>query len=146
MTQINQLTAVSAIADGDLVPVWSTANGGPRTISASGLAAYVNGSAIGSGTGTQFAAPSATLFNVAVSDGSIWLVLTPTAGFANGTITLPANPADGDELLCNTTQAVTALIIDGNGKTVTGEPTTLAADAFFRLRFEGVTGTWYRVG
>jgi len=49
-------------------------------------------------------------------------------------------------VLVNCTQAVTTLTINGNGATVTGAPTTLAANAFFRLRFEAVAGVWYRVG
>lgn len=99
---------------------------------------------------TQYAAPSATGFSVAITDGddSIWLVLTPTAGFAAGTIVLPAlaNCVDKQEILVNCTQAVTTLTITGNGSTVTGAPTTLAANAFFTLRFEDVTNTWYRIG
>lgn len=99
---------------------------------------------------TQYAAPSATAFSVQVTDGSdsVWLVLTPTAGFVNGTIVLPAlaNCADKQEVLVNCTQAVTTLVVSGNGATVTGAPTTLAANAFFRLRFDDVANVWYRVG
>jgi hypothetical protein len=29
---------------------------------------------------------------------------------------------------------------------VNGAPTTLAANAFFRLRFDGVFNAWYRIG
>jgi hypothetical protein len=32
------------------------------------------------------------------------------------------------------------------GATVVGAPTSLAANDFFLLRFDAVTGTWYRVG
>jgi hypothetical protein len=78
----------------------------------------------------------------------VWLILTPVAGYAAGTITLPlsTNVVNKQEILVNCTQAVTTLTINGNGATVTGAPTTLAANAFFRLRYDGVTGTWYRVG
>ena len=39
------------------------------------------------------------------------------------------------------------LTINGNGATaVTGAPTALAANAFFRLRFDRATSSWYRVG
>lgn len=99
---------------------------------------------------TQYSAPSATGFSVQVTDGSdsIWLILTPTAGFAAGTIVLPAlaNCVDKQEVLVNCTQAVTTLTVSGNGATVTGAPTTLAANAFFRLRFDDVANVWYRVG
>jgi hypothetical protein len=99
---------------------------------------------------SQFSAPSASGFSVQIMDGSdnIHLILTPVAGYAAGTIVLPtlANCVDGQEVLVNCTQDVTALTITGNGSTVTGEPTTLAANDFFRLRFDDVTNTWYRVG
>jgi hypothetical protein len=99
---------------------------------------------------TQYAAPSATGFSVAITDSSasIWLVLTPTAGFAAGTLVLPAvaKCIDKQEILVNSTQSITTLTITANGSTVTGAPATMAANAFFTLRFEAVTDTWYRVG
>jgi len=63
------------------------------------------------------------------------LVLPPVAGVL-----------DKQELLVNTTQAVTTLTVSANGATVVGAPTTLAAGGFFCLRFDGVLDTWYRVG
>lgn len=147
MSQINQLTAVDSVVAGDQIPVWSNNNGGARKAAVSALLAYIQGNIqFPSAFTKQFAAPSATGFSVDVDDGEVWLVLTPVAGYAAGTIVLPAGPADGDEFLCNCTQAVTTLTIDGNGKTVTGGPTTLAENDSFRLKYESVTGTWYWVG
>lgn len=98
----------------------------------------------------QYSAPTATGFSVQVTDGSdnIHLILTPAAGYAAGTIVLPAlaNCVDGQEVLVNCTQAVTTLTLNGNGATVVGGPTTLAANAFFRIRFDDVLNRWYRVG
>ena len=95
--------------------------------------------------------PSATGFNVPITDGpdNIWLILTPTAGYAAGTITLPSvtNAVDKQEVLVNCTQLVTSLTVDGNGATsVTGEPTSLGADDFFKLKFDIISKSWYRVG
>lgn len=101
---------------------------------------------------TQYAAPNTTGFNVAIApptDGaSVYLLLTPAAAYAAGTITLPAQALciDGQELLVSCTQAVTTLTVAGGGSTVNGAPTTLAANGFFRLRFDGVFKAWYRVG
>jgi hypothetical protein len=100
---------------------------------------------------TQYASPSATGFNVQITDGSasIHLILTPLAGYAAGTITLPAvgNVVDKQEVLVNCTQAVTTLTVAGNGAVaVTGEPSTLAANDFFRLKYDATMQTWYRVG
>jgi hypothetical protein len=66
-------------------------------------------------------------------------------GYAAGTIVLPAVPTNEQVVNLNTTQAVTTLTVNGNGKTVTGAPTTLAANAFFTLRFDATTNAWYRV-
>lgn len=151
MPTINQLSAADSLSDGDLLPVYSQNNGDARKAALSLFAAYLQGKITSTDDKTaQYAAPSATAFNIQIQGTglSIWLVLTPTAGFAAGTLTLPpvAGVKDKQEILVNTTQAVTALTIAGNGATVTGAPTTLAANGFFRLRFDGVTDTWYRVG
>lgn len=100
---------------------------------------------------TQYAAPSSTGFSVSIDPDAdnVHLILTPTAGFATGTIVLPPVPgaADKQEVLVNCTQQVTTLTISANGATaVTGEPTSLGADDFFRLKFDLPTSTWYRIG
>jgi hypothetical protein len=100
---------------------------------------------------TQYAAPSSTGFSVQVTDGddNIHLILTPTAGFAAGTIVLPAfsNAVDKQEVLVNCTQQITTLTINGNGAlAVTGEPLSMGADDFFRLKYDLPSNTWYRIG
>ncbi|CAB4171580.1 hypothetical protein UFOVP931_5 [uncultured Caudovirales phage] len=155
MPQINQLSALDQLAAGDQFPVYSQANGDARKVALGVLAQYIQAQMPAS-TGvqqfeTQYAAPSSTGFNVQITDngGNTHLILTPTAGLAAGTITLPmlANCVDKQEILVNCTQQVTALTINGNGAVaVTGEPTILGADDFFRLKFDITTQTWYRVG
>jgi hypothetical protein len=97
---------------------------------------------------SYYAAPSSTGFNVELpdTDDNYWLILTPTGTFADGEITLPDVTAcvDQQTVQVNCTQIVTTLVVDGNGATVTGEPSTLAANGFFSLRFDAVTSTWYR--
>ena len=116
------------------------------------LLAYMQGNLVfpSGGYVTQYAAPSATGFSVAIAEASAdtHLILTPTGGFAAGTIVLPAvgTAVDGQRVQVNCTQAVTTLTINGNGGTVTGAPTTLAANAFFTLAFDDPTNVWYRVG
>lgn len=100
---------------------------------------------------TQYAAPSATGFSVQITNGpnNVHLILTPTAGYAAGTIVLPsvALAVDKQEVLINCTQQVTALTINGNGAVaVTGEPSSLGADDFFRLKYDAVLQTWFRIG
>lgn len=151
MTTINQLSAVDTVASSDQVPIYSSGNGDARKASMSVIKTYVLSDAtVADDKVTQYASPAATGFTVTVnnSSSSVWLILTPLAGYATGTITLPAvaNCVDRQEVLVNTTQAVTTLTVSGNGATVIGSPTTLAANAFFRLRFDAVLDVWYRVG
>lgn len=155
MSTINGLSGKDTLSAGDLFVVWSTDNGDSRKISTSVLQTYMQNNLTFSDSGidytTQYAAPSATGFNVQITDGSanIHLILTPVAGYAAGTITLPAigNVVDKQEVLVNSTQAVTTLTVAGNGAVaVTGEPGTLAANDFFRLKYDATLQTWFRVG
>jgi hypothetical protein len=160
MPSINQLTRTSDLSAGDLVPLFSTDNGDARAAAMSVLLAYMQANLSFNSNFTdyvsQYEAPVATGFNVTISDGStdgvtetnVHLILTPLAGYAAGTITLPlkASVVDKQEVLVNCTQAVTTLTVAGNGATVVGAPTTLAANAFFRLKYDAVLSTWYRVG
>lgn len=135
------------------LPFSDTANGSDRRASVNSLATLLQTLLSPSaGLVTQYAAPNATGFNVTIApptDGaSMFLLLTPAAGYAAGTITLPSLAVciDGQEVLTTTTQAVTTLTVAGNGATVNGAPATLAANAFFRLRFDAVLDSWFRAG
>jgi hypothetical protein len=160
VTTINQLTRATALSAGDLIPIFATTDGDARAAALSLLQSYMQSNLDFSSDGsfaTQYSAPSATGFNVTVTDGSsdgvtqdnVHLILTPLAGYAAGTITLPpkANLVDKQQVLVNCTQIVTALTIALNGASgAPGAPTTLAANAFFRLKYDAVTSNWYRVG
>lgn len=153
MSTINQLTAVDEVVSADSVPIYSSGNGDARKASLGVIAAYIQSLLTAAGLYmTQYAAPSVNATNTQIApatDGeSVYLLLTPTGTFAAGTITLPAKALcqDGQEVLVSCTQIVTALTVAGNGATVNGAPTTLAVNGFFRLRFDGVFGAWFRVG
>jgi hypothetical protein len=54
---------------------------------------------------------------------------------------------DGTQLLVTTTQIITAFTLALNGAAAAfGAPTTLAANAFFTMRFYQATNSWYRIG
>lgn len=137
---------------GDQVPFNSVANGEDRKCSISSLADLLSDQ-LDAATSlvTQYYAPNATGWSITVvptvSGGSIWLLLTPAATYAAGTITLPLQAActDGQEVLVTCTQIVTALTVAGSGSVVNGAPTTFAANAAFRLRFDGISKAWYRI-
>lgn len=155
---LSRITLTSQISGADLLALYTQQNGGDCALSLTLLAAWLEENLTitqSDAMVTQYAAPSATGFSVTIgasagiSDGeSVWLILTPVAGYAAGTIVLPAaaDAVDKQEVLVNCTQAVTTLTMTSSGASVTGGPTTLAANAFFRLRFDAVMTTWYRVG
>lgn len=126
-------------------------NGQDLQVSSSALLAFIQAGLTFTSSGfiTQYAAPVATGFSVAIADAEsdTHLILTPTGAFAAGTIVLPlaATAVDGQQVLVNCTQAITTLTISGNGGTVVGGPATLAANAFFTLKFDKPTGNWYRI-
>lgn len=158
MPQINKLSPSDTLQGGDLFAVYISNQGDARRVSATTLLEWLQDSLTfpgGFGSyATQYSSPSATGFNVTITDGAddntnVHLILTPTAGYAAGTITLPAvaNVVDKQEVLVNCTQQVNALTVDKNGATaVTGAPALLDADDFFRLKFDLPTKAWYRVG
>ena len=149
MSTISQLSALDTVTAGDQLAVFSGSNGDTRKAAMSVILAYMQANNGQSGFTKQPVAPSATGFNITVTDtgADIWLLMRPLATYATGTITLPAAAADGQEVLVNSTQIVTALTVDGNGAVgVEGEPSALTANGFFRMRYDGTTSIWYRVG
>lgn len=155
MSAINQLSAVSSLNASDLIAVWSSPNGDARKASMTVLAQAMQSLAGAPKNGmlTQYIAPNTTGFSVLInpiqSGQNVYLLMTPTGAFAAGTITLPflSTAADGQEVLVTSTQAVTALTVNGNGAVaVNGAPTGLSDNGFFRLRYDGITQSWYRIG
>lgn len=151
---ISQLSSVDELSLPDLLAVWVAGNSDTRKASLSTLLTFLQENLTAPGDDmTQYFAPSATGFSVTITPSvngeNVYLLMTPVAGYAAGTIVLPpvANCVDGQQVLVSTTQSVTTLTVSGNGATaVNGAPATLAANAFFRLRFDGVFNSWYRVG
>lgn len=145
---IQQLSASSSIALADFIAGYSNSLGGDVRWTVQTLVTLLQSTLTSlDDKTTQYAAPSATGFSVtiapAVTGGSVFLLLTPSAGYAAGTIVLPT-AVDKQEVLVHCTQAVTTLTISGG--TVHGGPSALTANGFFTLRYEGVIGAWYRVG
>ncbi len=89
-------------------------------------------------------------FTIAVENNAVgtYLVMNPSVSITNGTITLPqmAELTDGQEVLVTSSQEVENLTIAGNGAALIGNPNTIAADGFFKLKFDQLSLTWYRVG
>lgn len=146
---LNENTTVSA---SDLMRVFNTSNGVERKISINTLSTYLQ-TVVNTGIpqfNTQYSSPIATGFSISISNNSnnTHLILTPLAGYANGTIVLPISTIaiDKQRVLVNTTQAITTLTVSGNGASVLGQPTTLSANGYFELKYDSVLNTWYRIG
>ena len=145
-------STVTSINGGDWIILWKTDQGDYRAISYTDFTAALQSSlTLGRAEAvSQYAAPSVDPFTVAITDGDddIHLMLTPTLGVANATITLPsvANVRDKQLVIVNCTQAIAALTVNGNGAlAVTGEPAAMLANEFFTLCYDLPTSTWYRI-
>ena len=154
MGNFKQLTRTDMVNAGDLFVIYKTNAGDYRGIATQTLLDYLNANlTFPSGFATQYESPTASGFNIQIIDGdtsntNTHLILTPTGAFAAGTLTLPVvgSADDKQEFLFNSTQAITALTVAGGLASVIGAPTTIAANDFFRLKYDGVTNVWYRVG
>lgn len=149
MPTINQLSAVSTLSPGDLIAVYTQNNGDARKTSINNLLQYFQESFAAPEFSTQYITPG-TGASVAITDNgnNTWCLVAPAGGIAALTLTLPLNTncADGQMVLVTSTQAITTLTIGLNSATAAnGAPTTMAANAFFTLRFYTSTNSWYRV-
>lgn len=77
-----------------------------------------------------------------------YLILNPSVSIATGSIKLPEryDVTDGQVLLVACAQQVNNFSVDGNNALVIGAPNALAANGFFKLKYDKLSNTWYRVG
>ena len=157
MAYSQRLSGTDEINAGDILSIYKQNAGDWRGTAISLLQAYLQANlTFPTMTGMvdftkQYSVPSATGFTSVITNGggNYWLVLTPTAIFADGAITLPAvaNLVDNQEVMVTSSRVVTALTIGINGASaIQGGPTTLAAGGFFKLKYDTSGLTWYRVG
>lgn len=150
MAQINQLSQLSQASSGDQIAVYSPQNGDARRMSLGALLEYFQKTFASPTLATHIATPG-TGFNLAVPtpvNEQQWMLIQPAGSLAAGTVTLPLNTQtpDGTEVLVTTTQLITAFTLGLNGASAAiGAPSTLLAQAYFRMRFVVATNTWYRI-
>lgn len=82
------------------------------------------------------------------SEVGTYLILNPTSGLSTGSIKLPERYSiqDAQELVVTCSQQITNFTIDGNGALVVGALNAMAASGFFKLKYDKLSNTWYRVG
>jgi hypothetical protein len=150
MPTINQLPVLNPVSSGDQIPVYSPNNGDARRTSIGSLLTFFQQSFASPTVATNLFTPG-TGFNVSVPtpvSQQQWMLIQPAGTLATGTVTLPLNTQtpDGTEILITTTQQITAFTLGLNGASAAyGDPATLAAEDFFRVRFYQPTNSWYRI-
>lgn len=140
--------------DGTLqIPVYDPASGNNRRISLSNLIALAAASASKStGYASKILAPTATGFTVdmapAINAMNVFQMITPTAGFASGTLKYPltANAVHDQRIHVFTTQVITAVTHSLDTASGLGLPATLAANGYFMARYDQTLNIWHRVG
>jgi hypothetical protein len=150
MANINQLSGLSQLSGGDLIPVYVPNNGDARKVSVTQLLQYFQQTFAAPTVATNLYTPG-TGFNITVPtpvSEQQWMIIQPASTLAAGTVTLPLNTGvpDGTEVRVTTTQIITTFTLALNGASAAfGAPTTLAANAFFTMRFYQATNSWYRI-
>lgn len=151
MALIYQLPLLAQVSPGDQLAVYAPNTGDARRLPMSALLAYFQQTFAAPTVATNLYTPG-TGFNIALPTPvaqSQWAVIQPAGTLATGTVTLPLNTLtpDGTEVLITTTQQITAFTLALNGAAAAyGDPATLAAEDFFRMRFYQATNSWYRIG
>lgn len=150
MPTINQLPLLMVASPGDQIPVYTPNNGDARRLPIGALLQYFQQEFASPTLATNVYTPG-TGFNLPVPTPVAqqqWMLIQPAGTLATGSVTLPLNTGtpDGTEVLITTTQQITAFTLALNGASAAyGDPTTLAADDFFRMRFVQSTNSWYRI-
>lgn len=140
---ISDLITATSVSDATLYPAWNDSD--TQKVTGAILRAWLQANLTFTAAKPvqQFAVPT-TGQTVTVATGDSWLIITPAGTLATLTISLPTDRTDGEYVLINTTQTLTALTISGAGTTVSGAPTTLAANAFLRMRYTATLNSWFR--
>lgn len=149
MPTINQLTSLDIVKAGDQLPVYSQTNGDARKAAISVLQAYMQDNLTFIEQKTFTTQYTDTNVTINATEGEdVHLIITPPMVIDDLTIMLPVPVSllDKQEVLINSTNQIIALETQGNGALVFGEPTTMLPNDFFRLKYDLLTNTWYRVG
>jgi len=150
MPTINQLSGISQVSGGDLLPVYVSNNGDARKVSITQLLQYFQQTFASPTVATNLYTPG-TGFNITVptpTSEQQWMLLQPAGALASGTITLPLNTGvpDGTTVLITSTQNITSLTIALNGAAaIYGPVSFFGAGAAVAYRFYQSTNSWYRI-
>ena len=149
---IRDLSVQDVFSSTDKVPVYSGSNRDDRSVTGQAILNFVNANVVSpSAPITQYSSPTTgqTVTITPINPGqSVRLLLTPAGTLSTLTVTLPgvggsALPVDRQEVTVISTQIVTTLTVSAGSTTVTGAPTTIAANGHFKMFYDAVNASWY---
>jgi hypothetical protein len=81
-----------------------------------------------------------------IPDKCSWECLTSAATTATFTTTMPVNPIDNQEVWISTVHGITTwTVLPNTGQTISGAPTTLAANSAVMFRYRAGSSLWLRM-
>lgn len=138
----NKLSQIDALTNSSQFPVMTGINSSTKRVPASNLKSFIFDDI------RQEESPS-TGFNIQINDSNenVFLILSPGASLASGTLTFPLNTNAADKQIISifSENQITSITFDGNGATVFGEPSALAAESYLTFRYDLTNDAWYRV-
>lgn len=145
-----RLNITDRIGPNDSVVLWSANNQDYRGVPINVLKEAIKSELGGqSSLPVQHFNPNADFtLNIENHEVGTYLILNPSVSITTGSIKLPEryDVTDGQVLLVACAQQVNNFSVDGNNALVIGAPNALAANGFFKLKYDKLSNTWYRVG
>ena len=147
MTTISNLTAAESIALVDMLPIHSVDASDTLRATMAQVVALVQANIVFPGVvyAVQAEVPTGSGFSITVQPGKSLLTIRGAVTLAAGTVVMPGSPVNGQVAAVSSLAAVTALTVNGNGKALSGAPTTLPAGGWFSMAYSDFDATWYRV-
>lgn len=150
MSTINQFEAEDTLSAAHLMAMFDQSHGDARQITLAQLLSYLSdGVEVGIGRSyltKQYERPMVTGWSVDVDNtgGNIWLTIDPDAGYAAGTIVLPADPINNQQIWFRVTQLVTTLTFDMNGHSGWAGPGAITVTSLvYRMKYDLSSDSWY---
>lgn len=144
-----RLNITDRIGPNDSVVLWSANNQDYRGLAIDVLKEVIKDKSNQSALLIQHFNPNADFtLNIENHEVGTYLILNPSVSITTGSIKLPERyvVTDGQVVLVTCSQQVNNFSVNGNNAHVIGAPNALAANGFFKLKYDKLSNTWYRVG
>jgi len=149
MSRIYQGAPVTNLSGADLFPVYVNSQSYAARTSLTDLLSYFQQNFTSPAFTEQIVVPTEGGTVIVTDNGqSSWVLMQPGGPLTALTIKLPSksNLSDGQEILVTTTLQISSLSFDTNSvSSIYGEPSSLAAEDKFKLRYSQSTDSWYTV-